>query len=503
MHVPLAPHDVSRPLQRAGRSPECAQDQLGTTQRCHPGAVTHGHPSADLGQIGEVPLPDAHRLGDAQHAPLPRQVDPLVADLLGALRGEAQEQLGLPALGPAGHQHTDAVDDEGGGVQGQHAVSDGGEVHQVEQERDRTPPAVADQLRAEPAELRDVDTDRATSWTARGRDQQCRVVVGEGTPAEGAADTGSRQHVDEAQHEVRFPVQPGWLEPELAHDGRQVRRQVADEAHAHQPVQVQVDGVGRLRQGRHALRLGEVRRVRDVIHEGAGPPGGERLRGFTVALVGADGAGKSTVARQVVRDLGRPARYLYMGVNLQTSRVVLPTTWLLLTVKRRRGGRPDLAPHGPVDRQAPRPSGRSRARRATKQALRLTNLVAEEWFRQALVRRSHRRGEVVVCDRHFFADYLAHEIRDRAGRPWPERLHGWQLDRWYPRPDLVVALEAPVEVLLARKGEGTLASLQRRQEEYRLLREEVEHYVSVDAARPLPEVVAAVVEVVSRHAAAR
>lgn len=224
-------------------------------------------------------------------------------------------------------------------------------------------------------------------------------------------------------------------------------------------------------------------------------------RGFTVALTGADGAGKSTVAAELVRTLGLPARYLYMGVNLETSRVVLPTTWLVLTVKRLRGGRPDLAPHGPSTGTPT--SGRRRALSTTRSALRLANLVAEEWFRQALVARSHRRGEIVVCDRHFYADYLAHDIRDRAGKPWPVRLHGAVLDRWYPRPDVVLALEAPPEVLLARKGEGTVESLRRRQEEYRALRTHVQRYATVDATRPLPEVVRAAAEVVREHAAGR
>jgi len=63
----------------------------------------------------------------------------------------------------------------------------------------------------------------------------------------------------------------------------------------------------------------------------------------------------------------------------------------------------------------------------------------------------------------------------------------------FPRPDLVVYLDAPVEVLLARKGEGTLESIARRQEDYRSLAGEVERFAIVDADRPLDEVIADVV----------
>src|SRR5690606_16626163 len=49
---------------------------------------------------------------------------------------------------------------------------------------------------------------------------------------------------------------------------------------------------------------------------------------FTVALIGPDGAGKSTISRKVVEMLDIPAKYLYMGVNLEASNLMLPTTRL-------------------------------------------------------------------------------------------------------------------------------------------------------------------------------
>jgi hypothetical protein len=45
--------------------------------------------------------------------------------------------------------------------------------------------------------------------------------------------------------------------------------------------------------------------------------------GRTVALIGIDGAGKSTVAHEVVSRLPFDASYLYMGVNLEASPVML------------------------------------------------------------------------------------------------------------------------------------------------------------------------------------
>ena len=55
--------------------------------------------------------------------------------------------------------------------------------------------------------------------------------------------------------------------------------------------------------------------------------------GSTVALIGSDGAGKSTVARRVVERLPFPSEYLYMGVNLEASPVMLPMSVIFIVVE--------------------------------------------------------------------------------------------------------------------------------------------------------------------------
>lgn len=218
-----------------------------------------------------------------------------------------------------------------------------------------------------------------------------------------------------------------------------------------------------------------------------------------MALIGPDGAGKTTVARRLEEELPMPATYIYMGVSADSSDRMLPTTRLAHALKRRRGAPPDTAgPPDPADVRKPKPrSAAKRARRAVRSALRLGNQLAEESYRNVLAWRYLRRGTVVLFDRHYFADYYAYDIANGARRPLSRRVHGWALRRVYPRPDLVVYLDAPAEVLLARKGEGTIEALERRRGDYLELARVTPNFEVVDAARPLDAVAGDLVALVS------
>jgi thymidylate kinase len=226
---------------------------------------------------------------------------------------------------------------------------------------------------------------------------------------------------------------------------------------------------------------------------------------FTVALIGADGAGKTTIARALEASSPLPVKYLYMGVSPLSSNHALPTTRLIAQVKRALGRDPDMA--GPPDPSRARPLPSHPARRVLYEGRRLASLankLAEQAYRQALAASYRRRGTIVVSDRDFFADYYAHDIASTApNRPLASYLHGFILRRFYRRPDLLIFLDAPAEVLYARKGEGSVALIDSRRQEYLLLRDQVAHFVTVDAAQPYEEVLQQVVEIIVNHASGR
>lgn len=220
---------------------------------------------------------------------------------------------------------------------------------------------------------------------------------------------------------------------------------------------------------------------------------------FTVALVGADGAGKSTIGRRLESVLPFRTKYLYMGDNLETANHALFTTRLIRWLRQPktseiRRGPPDPARHDAL------PSGwGARMYAVARSVFRLCNRVCEEGFRQIIAWSYLWRGYLVVYDRHFFADYYAYDIAPGDGRrSLSRRIHGWFLRWLYPRPNLVVCLDAPPEVLLARKGEGTPELLERRRREYLALEDHVEAFEVVDASRPADEVLAHVVGAIRR-----
>jgi thymidylate kinase len=198
-----------------------------------------------------------------------------------------------------------------------------------------------------------------------------------------------------------------------------------------------------------------------------------------IALIGPDGAGKTTLTTMLVESGVLPFRYLYMGINTGSSNIALPSSRLAERARARLGSTPGQPG------QPGQPGRRGRVWRVA----RLLNRVAEEWFRQGISWYYQARGFTVLYDRHFIFDFSG-EMPSAATEPLDKRVHRWLLQVFYPQPDMVILLDAPGALLHARKGESSPAELEQRRQA--LLREGTRRrgVVRVDATRPLPHVYA-------------
>lgn len=211
---------------------------------------------------------------------------------------------------------------------------------------------------------------------------------------------------------------------------------------------------------------------------------------FSVALIGADGAGKTTVAQKLEQASPVPVKYLYMGTNIESSNIALPWSRLVLRLKllsyKRTAKRAGITDPGFVSTH--HSAHRSVKPGPVRGTLRLINRLVEGWYRQLVSWNYQRQGTVVVYDRHLLFDAAPPTQHKRR----LDRLYYFLLTYFYPDPDLVIFLDAPPEVLFARKGEATLDYLRHRQQAFLAQGEKTANFIRVDASQPLETVLAEV-----------
>ena len=213
---------------------------------------------------------------------------------------------------------------------------------------------------------------------------------------------------------------------------------------------------------------------------------------FTVALIGPDGAGKTTLARHLEQSFPLPVKYLYMGDNIESSNFVLPTTRWLKTRQRQQAKKlktPSVAPSPGANEADKKPSGLRAGVRVLKKALSFVNRILDELYRQLVALYYVHRGVVVLFDRHFLYDYYHFDVKPVNGKtPFKRRLHGFFLKHGFSEPDLVICLDAPAEVVFKRKGEFSVEYLEKRRSQYLDLKNVTANFAVVNVDRDLDTV---------------
>jgi thymidylate kinase len=219
---------------------------------------------------------------------------------------------------------------------------------------------------------------------------------------------------------------------------------------------------------------------------------------FSVALIGPDGAGKSTITRALIESAPFPFKDIYMGINIEACNFALPTSRLVEYLRRRRRDR--NAERSQTGGESSGPGGSRKVSLGAKlwAAGRLANCLAEEWYRQLLSWSYQARGYIVLYDRHFLFDFSLDGAESDVG-PFERRLHRWILTQLYPRPSLVIYLDAPAEVLFARKREKTLEELENRRQAFIRQGTQVRNFVRVDGTQPLNKVYGDVCKLIAEY----
>jgi thymidylate kinase len=255
-----------------------------------------------------------------------------------------------------------------------------------------------------------------------------------------------------------------------------------------------------LERARHEQPLGKPRFWLNRI--GARARARVRPEGLMVAFLGTDGAGKSTVTAKVEQDLA-PA----FASTERYHRPVETVLWRMRQrIKRYRTRTPSVEPTGESEsvadgRLAQLPPFSAPPRKLPASLIKLGLWWADYTVLGYFLTIYPRlvKSTLVLFDRYYY-DLLVYPRSYRYGGPlWLARFVG----RLIPQPHLVILLDAPPEVIQARKQELTFEQTAYERKAYLEVAKGLSEAHVVDASRPIDDVVNEVEEIILGYMADR
>ncbi len=195
--------------------------------------------------------------------------------------------------------------------------------------------------------------------------------------------------------------------------------------------------------------------------------------GGCIAIMGPDGAGKSAVI-DAIRQQFRFAYHKVKCFHLRPK---------------------SLRPGKDTQQVVTDPHGKP-PRGTILSVLKVFFLIADYWLGYAMkIAPATRRSQLIVFDRYIY-DLLVDSKRVRYGGPaWLLKLAALVV----PRPDIVILLDAPAEVLWSRKQEVPFEEVVRQRDRYCKVATGLSFAKTVNADQPLADVIRDVDTVIVEH----
>jgi len=186
-----------------------------------------------------------------------------------------------------------------------------------------------------------------------------------------------------------------------------------------------------------------------------------KRHGLWVALLAPDGGGKSTLSFSLLEQPFLRSKLIYMGSNLDSSTVGLPTTrWLKYKIKAMEAKKTSKLIVKPFKMIA------------------YINRVLEQWYRVAVGIYHKLLGRTVVFDRFVYDSYLSAPPKTKG-----QKLRRWLIRNTCPEADVAYFLDAPGEVLFKRKGEHSPEVLERQRQKFLSLQDIIRNMVIIDGTQ--------------------
>lgn len=194
----------------------------------------------------------------------------------------------------------------------------------------------------------------------------------------------------------------------------------------------------------------------------------------SVALIGPDGVGKSTIIEELIKSLPFGIKTVYMGWSDHSNTLKLPTSrWLYNRYNKPKQASNEQQAQGTKSTESTssttpsEPTKKSPPKKLTwKQWPGVINEILEQYTRYFYAKFYQLRGYYVLYDRYVYDQFIYNATTDESLLKPQDKILGNFFKRYFPSPDITVLLSGNASVIHKRKDELSIDKIAKRIELY-------------------------------------